>query len=183
MRWFFGIIAALLIASGTIFYNLYLIERHGIYDFDDQRDTAFILNFFNNDWYWLVAGKRDVDFFPEYFLKHRASSTSLMHKGNETIKVMFEHNKPVGFVSYYPLKFYEGRIHFLAIDKQYRSKGYGLAMINYAIDQLCKQGFQKISIITRRVNQPALKVYKRAGFKESHEINGFVYLNYYPPNS
>lgn len=174
------VLSFILVGVGFFGYRWYIGSSRQSYmaDFDYKRDASFILDIFKNNWYWLIA--EGSDFSPEYMLKHKASSRAPEHMGNETIKVMYVDGKPVGFVTYYSLKFYEARIHFVAVDQSCRSRGYGLALVRYALNELTKQGYKKISLVTRVNNYSAQAIYKKAGFKESHINNGFIYFNYYP---
>lgn len=179
LGWSFGLLAVLSVGIGSYFYTQYSQKEYCIYEYNEKRDHDFILNLFKDkeNWYWLVA--EGSDFSPEYFLEHRASSKKPEHLGNETIKVIYAQGKPVGFTSYYQLKFYEGRIHFVAVDKQHRSKSYGFILTKYALEDLLKRGTKKISLVTRTTNIPAQTIYKKAGFKEGRVVNGFVYFDYY----
>lgn len=173
----FGI-ACILIASflGGFYYYSH-IPNTGIYNFNERRDSAFILDIFKKNWYWLIA--EGSDFSPEHMLKYRASSKNPEDIGNETIKVLYDQKEPVGFVVYRKKKFYEGFIHFVAVDEKARSKGYGLQLVKYAVQDLIKQGMKKITLVTRTNNIPAQTIYKKAGFQETKIVNGFVYFAYY----
>jgi len=101
-----------------------------IMDFDQARDTQFILDIFKSNWYWLVS-EYSKNFSPEYMLSHRASSKNPEHIGNLTIKVGYQGQEPVGFVAYYKKSFYEGFLLFLATKGEFRSKGYGYQLLKY----------------------------------------------------
>ena len=167
-----GAVVTFLIGVG---YHL-LSPAERIYDFNEKRDTAFILDLFEKDLYWLVA--EGSDFSPEYMLKHRASSKKSEHVGNEIIKVMYKGNTPVGFITYHKKKFYEGAIHFIDVAKEFRSKGYGLILLSYGVKDLIARGVAKIGLVTRTNNYSAQAIYKKAGFTESWRTDGFVYFEY-----
>ncbi|MGB8467978.1 MAG: GNAT family N-acetyltransferase [Candidatus Babeliales bacterium] len=169
---FVGTLIAILCASGSYWY--YTQPR--MYDFDYKRDSAFILDMFQKNWYWLIA--EGSDFSPEYFLLNRASSKQPQHLGNETIKVLYKGGTPVGFTSYYKVKFYKGKVHFVLVNEQFRSQGYGLQLVTYAINALVAQGCTEITLVTRENNFSAQKIYKRAGFEEYGCEDGFIYFKY-----
>jgi ribosomal protein S18 acetylase RimI-like enzyme len=168
-----GALVAILIGIGYYFIGQ---SSERIVDFNQARDSAFILDLFKKDWYWLVGEGSDFD--PEYMLKYSASSKKPEDIGNQTIKVMFVDNKPVGFIAYHKKKFYEGVIHFIDINEDFRSKGYGQKLLKYAIADLKKHGVTKITLVTRTNNYPAQAIYKKAGFKEVWQTNGFVYFEH-----
>lgn len=161
------------ILGGFIYYKTAYVA---LYDFNAKRDSAFILDVFNRHWYWLIA--EGSDFSPEYMLEHLASSKDPSDHGNEIIKVMYKGNTPVGFVIYYKKKFYQGVLHFVAVDDQFRSKGYGLQLVEYAVNDLISRGCTSITLVTRTENYAAQKIYLRAGFKETERTNRFVYYKY-----
>ncbi|OQA35947.1 MAG: TDP-fucosamine acetyltransferase [Candidatus Dependentiae bacterium ADurb.Bin331] len=174
---FFVCSLLLICSAGTVGY-FYYVQRPQILEFDEQRDTPFILDIFNNDWYWLVS-EYSTEFSPQYMLHYRASSKAPENIGNLTIKTMYIKNEPVGFVAYYKKNFYEGYILFLALLKKFRSKGYAYQLLSQAIEDLKSRFVTKIRLVTRTINTPAIKLYTRAGFKEtSRDDDGFVYFQY-----
>ena len=72
-----------------------------------------------------------------------------------------------------------GFVHFLDVDEKFRSKGYGLKLLQYALNDLKKQGATQIYLVTRTINYPAQKIYKKADFQETSRTNGFVRFDYY----
>lgn len=155
------------------FYNHY--HNAEILNFNPVRDTAFILDSFKRDWYWLIEGN---DYSPEYTLQNKASSRSPEHKGNLTIKVAYENNKPVGFVIYFMENFYLGDLRFIDVNPEFRSRGWAYKLLDYAVKDLIKRGSVRIKLVTRTTNYPAQKLYLRYGFKEVSRDNGFVYYEY-----
>jgi ribosomal protein S18 acetylase RimI-like enzyme len=149
-----------------------------IYDYNEQRDTSFILDIFQKDWYWLVA--EGSDFSPEFMLHYQMSPEG-PDIGKEIIKVMYKGNDPVGFVTYRKKKFSIGDIHFLAVKEEFRSKGYGFSLLKYAIKDLLSRGCRMITLATRTNNYSGQKIYKKAGFKETQRTDGFVYFEYQEP--
>jgi ribosomal protein S18 acetylase RimI-like enzyme len=165
-------IVAVLVSMG---YFLQPTVVH-IYDYDPIRDQAFILNIFKNNWDWLVAA--GSQFSPEYMLANRSSSQESGKIGDQIIKVMYEHDKPVGFVAYHKKNFYKCMLHFIAVDQNFRNKGYGLKLLQYAIRDMISWGCAEIILVTRTTNISAQTIYKKAGFKETSRQNGFVYFAY-----
>lgn len=175
------IVVAVLFIGTVIggFYGYYYYQHPAVItDFVDSRDTQFILESFKRDWYWLVEGK---DYDPAYMLANRASSKNPIHKGNFTIKVAYEYDKPVGFVIYMQKKFYLGHIRFIYVAPEFRSKGWSDKLLDYAVQDLIKRGCTKIDLVTRATNHSAMKLYLRHGFKEVRRDDGFVDFEYAVP--
>lgn len=168
---FFVLCVALAIGSGYWYFTTPMM-----YDYVEKRDRAFISQMFKDNWYWLIGEGSDFD--PEHMLTYRASSKDPRHLGNQTIKVMYVGNNPVGFTAYHKKKFYKGKLHFVLINEKYRSKGYGLKIVQYAVNDLVSRGCTDISLVTRVNNHGAQKVYKRAGFVPGEIVDGFVYFHY-----
>lgn len=171
-----GLLAIL--GAGFAFYH-YQSQHEIVQDFNESRDTQFILDAFKRDWYWLVEG---FDFSPEYMLKYRAIKSRPDLKKKVTIKVAYQDKKPVGFIVYWPKSFYLGFINFVDIEPEFRSKGWAYKLFDYAVKDLIKNGITRIELLTRATNYSAQKLYIRYGFKETRRDDGFVYYDYVVPN-
>ncbi|MBA3954060.1 GNAT family N-acetyltransferase [Candidatus Dependentiae bacterium] len=159
----------LAVGAGIQAYSYY---NGSIYTYTPQKDRAFILDLFKNNWYWLVS-ERSTDFSVEYMLDNKASS-KLARKGDLTLKVYRREGAPVGFVSYFTKELYEGFVLFLAVNEKERSKGYARKLLAYALDDLKKRGCLVIRLITRTNNVRGQKLYTGMGFKKIWEHEGFV---------
>ena len=101
--------------------------------------------------------------------------------GRLRIKVLREHDAFVGFTAYYMKTSDLGLLLFLAVNPEFRGKGYGDMLTRYALNDLIRVGAKRIRLVTRTCNIPAQKLYKRVGFKEtSRDDEGFVYFEYVP---
>lgn len=147
-----------------------------IVPFDKERDSAFVLDMFNKNWYWLIE---NPEFSGTFYLDHMSPTRKPEDFGKENIRIMYVHGEPVGFVSYYKKSFYEGFLHFLLIDETYRGKGYAEKLMKYAIKELRAMNSQVIRLVTRVNNKPARKLYDKLGFKHYKTEEGFVYYELY----
>lgn len=153
-----------IVGTGTWYYWNKATEE--IFVYEPTRDRAFILNLFKQDWYWLVSDY-SPDYSPEHMLDYKASSKDPKNTGNLTVKTLVKDRKtPVGFVAYYMKELFEGYILFLAVDKNYRSKGYARRLLSSAITDLKKHGAAVIRLITRTDNVRGRKLYTGMGFKD-----------------
>lgn len=162
--------------AGIIGYN-YLQEKGPIYDFNAERDTQKILNLFDQNWYWLIANEGSS---PAFYLKYRTPNENPVYFGKLKIKVLRENNDLAGFIAYYMEQPKEWRLLFLAVDEKWRGKGYGTALAEYAMNDMIAAGAEKIGLWTRLSN-PAQRIYKKLGFKESYYTEGgYIFYEYYP---
>ncbi|MGB8366855.1 MAG: GNAT family N-acetyltransferase [Candidatus Babeliales bacterium] len=168
-----GIIAAIIFG---IFYYI-SGDGHPIYDFDETRDMQEILQIFDDDWYWLIESE---DYSPEFMLTHRAPNKDPMYVGSLHIKVLREKNKLAGFAAYYLKKKGLYQLLFLAVNKNFRGKGYGEQLLCYALKDAKKLGANQVRLVTRSTNFPAQRLYKRVGFKQVdvREDGKFIYFEY-----
>lgn len=157
---FFFIIFA--IGSSAYIFKIYFEKKEGIYTYVPEKDRDFILKVFKENWDWLV---NSTNYSPEYTFDNLASDLQPSSKGNLIVKVYYENSQPAGFVAYHKNPFYEGFVLFLAVDKCFRSRGYARKLLQYAIDDLKKQGSAFVRLVTRVDNQSARKVYEGMGFK------------------
>ena len=176
-KWRIGAAIFTMSLGAGIFYYL-SIPRGPIYDFDPARDTQDILQVFERDWYWLVSSD---DYSPEFMLKYRAPGRNPLYIGRLRIKVLRKKDAFVGFTSYYMKTSDLGFLLFLAVDPEFRGKGYGDTLTRYALNDLIRMGTKRIRLVTRTDNIPAQKLYSRMGFREtSRDDEGFVYFEYTP---
>ncbi|MGE0009363.1 MAG: GNAT family N-acetyltransferase [Candidatus Babeliales bacterium] len=147
----------------------------GIVDFNYQRDHDYVNAVFEDDenWYWLVDGSRS-DFSPEDMMKTMSASRDLSTKGDLIMKMLYVEGKPAGFSAYYNKNFYLGKIRFIYVDPAFRGAGYGLQLVNAAVDDLKARGANKIALVTRSSNLPAQRIYEKAGFTLQKSPEGFA---------
>ncbi len=160
-------------AIGFSYYYYSMSHYTGIVEYKKSRDKVAIVELFNKNWYWLVS-EYTKNFSPDYMLDHRAHDKGPEYYGQVSIKVMLQDGRPVGFISYYKKKFYEGFIWFLAVDQAVRNKKYGQQLLQYTLDDLAKQGVKYVRLITRTTNYPAQAIYKKFGFREFGRDDKFV---------
>lgn len=167
----FLLVAGLIIAS---FYYQKTVSDFQIKKFNKVRDNQLILDWFEKDLYWLT---NNPEFSPQFMIDHMSPKKDPAFFGKQNIVIVYEKDTPVGFGAYYMKSFYEGMVHFVYIDKNYRRKGYSAKLTQYMIDQLLKMGAKFIKLYTRVNNMPARALYKKLGFKESEpDDQGFVTL-------
>lgn len=159
-RW----LGVFLIVSGLVVYVYQSRVTYQIKQFEYLRDASLISKSFDKDHHWLTDNpKFDVSRVAKDL---NPSQYSTFNKGKLKIKVLYDHGKPAGYTAYFKESFSKGKILFLWIDPEYRGKGYGNLLLQYAIDQLFNQGCSNITLITRVSNTWAQKVYTAAGMKE-----------------
>ncbi len=146
-----------------------------IQEYDIVRDKKAILDIFDRDWYWLVPMDRE-QYSLELPFQHRAPQQDILYAGRLAIKVMREGDKFIGFVGYYMKNPTLGFVNFVAVNPEFRGKGYAAQMVQYAVDDMFRRGAKKITMITRPSNIYARNVYKRLGFIETREDETFVYM-------
>ena len=168
-----GIFLGLLIVCIGIFTFVQKRPEIEISSFNPERDKAFLLNSFKKDYYWLVE---NPDFSVDFMLQHTSPNKDPQYFGKLNIKVLLKNDKPIGFMTYFLKKFYEGKIQFIYVDSDHRGKGYAGMLTNYAINDLFNKGATIVKLDTRTSNAPAIKVYERLGFKKTttDEIRGIV---------
>ena len=174
----------ILLIIGLVFISLFSLlifkkfyKYNGVYDYNKSRDKSLILNSFDKDWYWLVAGDRAKSIFsPEVMLDTNSPNKKPIYKNKQNIKTLLINNKPVGFICYYKKSFYEGFIHILSVFSKYRGNGYSEKLVKYAMKDLFKQGVLYISLVTRTNNKASVGLYKKLGFIVDSQDNDYVYF-------
>lgn len=170
--WLKKLLIALSIVAPVGLISIYCLQnQEGIYDYEDSKDRAFILQLFKDNWEWLLPVSYPKD-YPEFVLNTKSSSKDPKHFGNLIIKVYRTCDKPVGFVAYHKKKFFEGKILFLGVDAKERGKGHAQKLMNYAMEDLKNMGSTIILLVTRVANKSAQSLYRKLGF-EDYSTDGF----------
>jgi ribosomal protein S18 acetylase RimI-like enzyme len=144
-----------------------------ILPFDKGRDAEFIKESFKGDWYWLT---NNPDFSPQFMMDNMTPRRNPKYFGKQKIIVLSVKNETVGFGAYFMKNFYEGKVHFLDIHKEYRGHGYSVILMKYMIKKLFESGAKIIKLDTRVNNIPARALYSKLGFSEVGKDDGFVHF-------
>lgn len=72
-------------------------------------------------------------------------------------------------------------IALLCVKKAYQRNGLGKSLLNYCLNNCIKKGYSEIFLHVATTNTPAIKLYKKLGFKEIDIIKGY-YFNDSPPD-
>lgn len=174
LTWLYAaILASILAASGAGIYYYQHQDQGPIYEYCFDRDAQDIKDLMIQDWYWLISSP---DYQVDFMLKNRAPN----HKdpryfGKMDIKVLRVNGAFAGFVTYYKKSAYEGTVLFLAVRPEFRGKRYAQMLLDYAVEQLKKQGSLYVRLVTRTNNLKAQAVYVRDGFDELGRDDEFVY--------
>ena len=173
------LISITLAACGGVGTYVYYVtsNQDPIYDFNPTRDTQAVMDIFNKNWYWLLASPESS---PAFMIKNRTYDTNPLHFGSLHIKVLYDKDKLAGFTAYHLGNPQEGRILFVAVDHDFRGKGYGTILAEYAMKELFAMGVTHIALWTRVANIHAQRIYKELGFKEVFDENGYVFFEYWP---
>lgn len=152
-----------------------------ISNFDLIRDKEGLQNIFKNNWKALTG--EDL-FCPEYvqgLMHNRKLDKTMPSIGLLDIKVVIENDKLAGFTAYYMETLEKGIVLFLAVENDFRGKGYGKILMQHAMRDLLSKGSRSIGLWVSETNFPAKKIYEGLGFCETCVRKGNVlYLEYCP---
>ena len=142
-------------------------KQYSITTFDPERDTQSVTNLFAKERYHLKNR------YPESYIK------SCHHNHYCDIKILRENNEFAGFIGYYSSE-NRGNISYLAIEENFRGKGYGKKLLTHSMKDLHNKGINSIKICTKHNNIPALTLYGKTGFKETFQGLDAICLEYNP---
>lgn len=91
-------------------------------------------------------------------------TNSLKNKKEEKVIVYRSNNKIIGLITLKKIN-RSGTIGLIAVDSNYRGKGIGKVLMNFAERWFAENGCNKITVITQRENEPACKLYEYFEFK------------------
>ncbi len=109
--------------------------------------------------------KKGMDSFTaEYFLTRMKSKT-------QKCVVATEKETVLGFMIVTDTnKYVPAQLHLVAIDKEQRGKGLGKQLVQYAIDYVVNNNWEKMRLFTRPWNTPMRKVCEKLGFEQEAHL-------------
>lgn len=90
-----------------------------------------------------------------------------------------EDDKPVGMFKLVPLTYRSSHIAYLgglAIHPDHAGKGYGKKMLDEIIAFAEKKGFLRIELSVSNINEKAINLYQKAGFKKEGVLKKYSFL-------
>jgi len=66
---------------------------------------------------------------------------------------------------------HRGWINYLAIHHEFRGRGFGIKLMDYATEILTNMGCQKINVQIRKTNYSVIEFYKKLGFIDDEVIS------------
>lgn len=138
------------------------------------KDRALVTKIFKENFYTLTANP-DHDF--DLMLERRSPNKwETKYFGKMDTYMIYDGDRPAGFISFYMRSTYQGQILFLAIDDEFRGKGYAKKLVQFALDQFKRQGAQVVKIATRTDNKVAQNLYGNFfKFVKENEQDGFIF--------
>ena len=73
----------------------------------------------------------------------------------------------------------EGKIKSLTVSKKERRKGHATRLINFACDELKKDGFEVVSLAVEAKKNKAINLYEKLGFEKSDEFGHEKVFTYF----
>ena len=166
-----ALIGSLIGGYGYYHYGYQASDHDHIHSYDNAHDREFFKRLFNDHFYLLTA---NPDTSIDFILDEKAPNPyEPRYFGKLEIKILREQASQVGFVCYYMLSQYVGRILFLCIDKSMQGKRYGEKLVKHAVQDLKNRGAQLIRVWCRVDNPNGRKFYERLGFINSG-IEGMI---------
>lgn len=97
---------------------------------------------------------------------------------NATIKTIMDNDRLIAFIAYYDndLTKKDAFLSMIAVDFDYRSKGYGKLLLNEAISKLKKLGFVYFNLEVLKQNKVAIAFYKKYNFSIVKELETKYYM-------
>lgn len=97
----------------------------------------------------------------------------------ELLYIFEEKNTAVGMFKLIPLMHRNTHIAYLggvAIDPLFGGQGHGLNMVRAIIKYAEEQGFLRVELSVASVNEKAIRLYQKAGFKKEGLLKKYTYL-------
>lgn len=157
--------------------SFYISAQFSIVPFTKERDKQAVITIIQDDWNKLFTLPRFNQNIVDRMLEHQHPGDMAHHTKHLTIAVLYDEERLVGFITYYYTNASTSNIELLAIDKNYRSKGYGKKLIEYVMREVRSQGVNAIQLYVYTSNQSALQFYTHLGFSIKGTIPGCFLLS------
>lgn len=143
------------------------VKSH-ISNINPEHDAQPMIDLCYKEWHWLFINPKADSFSSNdraQFCRDYVAYVSNKHQPTY-LKVLHENDKLAGFITYKMNAPKKGNIELLAIDENFRGKGYGKILLEHSMKELINKGANSIDICARGTNLPALNLYQKIGFKK-----------------
>lgn len=181
------ILALIILAAlgGLVWWKFFpaALQKGSAGPYIDARDREDVIKVFTDNYYLLNCNPYEWA-LPEFLSQLDAETRPDSERPYNTLRfsVYRKGGKTIGFVAYNLLieNMREGKLLYLAVDKDARGQGVGSALIKEAIRQLRAHGAQLIKVVTTTNNKITQKLYPAIGFKEVSRDLEYVYYEMGP---
>jgi ribosomal protein S18 acetylase RimI-like enzyme len=177
-----SIIAALVISVmagvGSYVFWFKADRCNGVVAYQAHRDKAVVKKIFKDNLHWVVNGPNYQNYDVDFMLDNHASAFDPINKRNLIFNVYCAQGRTVGFEAHFIKSFLKGYILFMVVDQAERGKGYAIALLKNAIEQIAKAGCSIVELVTGVDNIPAQKLYEKVGFVETSRDNDVIHYEY-----
>lgn len=164
-------------------------KQYSISQFDSARDKKSAVDLCHKEWDKIIYNTNNKVSYISDNTKQSVCNSMLENYNNNTqlygFKVLHENDKFAGFISYeMDNQTKEGSIELLAINSDFRGKGYGKNLLTHSLEELGNKNINSIDICVLKNNIPALTLYKKTGFNKTSNRpnvpNAMICLEYDP---
>lgn len=147
-----------------IFISLQLPAEPVITNFDYKKDMPTLEKLIKKEWKNLFPMPQfDKKLVTKMFQYQQPGDWEHPDK-TLLIKTVFDNRNLVGFVTYFMATPTVGRIELLAIDPQFRGKGYGKKLTQAIINEFKQKGAHAVELYVYDYNHEAISFYEHLGF-------------------
>ncbi|OHD56332.1 MAG: hypothetical protein A2Y33_12050 [Spirochaetes bacterium GWF1_51_8] len=99
------------------------------------------------------SSNQELDEIRDFFYSHK-----------DTFYFLFEQSELIG-----SCLVIRNKIQCMSVARKFHHKGYGTLLTKYAINTALKKGYPNVELRVLRANDPAISMYKKAGFRILNE--------------
>jgi ribosomal protein S18 acetylase RimI-like enzyme len=162
-------IALLVLLCASLSFYLFYLKNDLEYGdaklrpYETSKDYRPLVKLINDNMFWV---SEHPDLSAENVLTFKAPSHDMSRAGQVTIDVIEAESTTAGFIAYYKKSHDHGFIWLLAVDKNFRGRGFGERLVARALKKLNEQNSTYVTLAVRNINKPAISLYKKMGFVE-----------------
>ena len=117
-----------------------------------------------------VAVEIDHHSFPWLWWNSRAEFEVYLHTPGVRVVLGLAEGAPVGYAGFTVTRDW-GHLDRLAVTAQAQGRGWGAALLAYALEQMAHLGVYRVTLSTQETNHSSQRLYRGFGFRQTHEAH------------
>jgi ribosomal protein S18 acetylase RimI-like enzyme len=108
--------------------------------------------------------------FPWLWWNSRAEFETYLHTPGVRVALGLHEGEPVGYAGFTITRDW-GHLDRLAVTERAQGRGWGAALLAYALEEMARVGVYRVTLSTQETNTASQRLYRGFGFRQTHEAH------------